>query len=57
MSVFAALHFLLGAGLCFLGFRQLLVGGWKDRLMGLAILAAGLGIATSGAMMVAGLGP
>ena len=57
MTVFAALNVLLGAGLCFLSFRLLLVGGWKDRLMGLAIFAAGVGTATSGAMMVAGLDP
>lgn len=56
MTVFVALHFVIGAGLCFLGFRPLLVGGWKDRLMGLAIFAAGLGGATSGVMIVAELG-
>ena len=55
MAVFGALNIVLGAGLCFLGLRQLLVGRWKDRLMGLAITAAGAGLAVSGAMTLAGL--
>ena len=55
MAVFGALNIVPGAGLCFLGLRQLLVGGWKDRLMGLAITAAGAGLAVSGAMTLAGL--
>ncbi len=53
--VFAALNLTLGAGLCFLGFRLLFVGGWKNRLMGLMIVVAGAGLAIGGAMMIAGL--
>ena len=41
--------------MCFLGFRQLLIGGWKDRSIGLVITAAGAGLVVSGAMTLAGL--
>ena len=55
MVVFAVLNLVLGAGLCFLGFRMLPVGGWTDKLMGLVIAAAGVGLAIGGAIMFAGL--
>ena len=49
MAVFAALNLILGAGLCFLGFGLLFAGRWKDKLIGLVIVAAdaGLVIATT----------
>ena len=53
MTVFAALNLILGAGLWYLGFRLLFVGEWKDKLTGMAILAVGTALATSGAMMIA----
>lgn len=55
MVVFAVLNLVLGAGLCFLGFRMLPVGGWTDKLMGLVIAAAGVGLVIGGAIMFAGL--
>lgn len=54
MVAFAALNVILGAGLCFLGFGLLFAGGWKDKLMGLVIAAAGAGLAIGGAMMLVG---
>ena len=53
MTVLAALNIVLGAGLWFLGFRLLFAGAWKDKLTGLAILAVGTALATSGTMMIA----
>ena len=52
MTVLAALNFILGAGLWFLGFRLLFAAAWKDKLTGLVILAAGTALATSGVMMI-----
>lgn len=57
MVMFAALNFILGAGLCFLGVGLLFAGGWKDKLMGLVIVAAGAGLVIGGAMMFARLEP
>lgn len=54
MVAFAALNVILGAGLCFLGFGLLFAGGWKDKLIGLVIAAAGAGLAVGGAMMFVG---
>ena len=55
MAGFAALNFILGAGLCLLGLGLLSVGGWKDKLMGLVIIAVGMALVTGGAIMIAGL--
>ena len=44
------------AGLCFLGLGLFFVGGWKNKLMGLVIIAVGIGLVTGGAMMIAGSG-
>ena len=55
MAGFAALNFILGAGLCFLGLGLLSVGGWKDKLMGLVIITVGMALVTGGAIMIAGL--
>lgn len=52
MTVLAALKFILGAGLWFLGFRLLFAAAWEDKLTGLAILAVGTALATSEAMMI-----
>ena len=57
MVMFAALNFILGAGLCFLGVGLLFAGGWKDKLMGLVIVAAGAGLVIGGAIMFARLEP
>ena len=56
MAVFAGLNFFLGAGLCLLGLGLFFAGGWKDKLMGLAIIAVGIGLVTGGAMTIAGSG-
>ena len=55
MAGFAVLNFILGAGLCFLGLRLFFVGGWKDKLMGLTIIAAGIGLVAGGAITIAAL--
>lgn len=39
-----------------MGFGLRFIAGWKEKLMGLVIIAAGTGLVTSGAMMIAQLG-
>lgn len=50
MPVHVALNLTLGAGLCFLGFRMLIAGDTRDRLMGLAVIGTRTLLATSGVM-------
>lgn len=53
MTALTASILVLGGGLWFLGFRLLFIAGWKDKPMGLLIIATGTVLVTSGSMMIA----